>query len=114
MLEAYKAFWRQSFDFRGKTTRVNFWLASAANAVVLIGVIAIGAALVALLGDGATAIPLTLAIIYGFAAVVPNLSIQIRRLRDAGFSPWSLLICLVPYIGGIALFVLYLRPSKAR
>ena len=104
VIQSYKAFWVKSFAFEGKTGRADFWLAAAANAIVLIVFLLLGAILVALIGDSATFAPLALVIIYSIAAIVPNITIQVRRLRDAGFNPWLLLISLVPYVGGIILF----------
>jgi uncharacterized membrane protein YhaH (DUF805 family) len=49
--------------------------------------------------------------IVGVAHILPSLSIQARRLRDAGFSPYLVLLLLAPF-GGLVLFVLALFPSK--
>jgi len=112
VIQSYKAFWVKSFAFEGKTDLADFWLAVAANAIVLILFLLFGRILVALIGDSATFAPFAPVVIYLIAAIVPNISIQVRRLRDAGFNPWLLLISLVPYVGGIILFVMYLQPSK--
>jgi len=113
MINSYRSFWRKSFDFKGRTARPDFWLAAAANTIVIIAVLALGALLVGLWGDSATAGPITFLVIYSLGAIVPNISIQVRRLRDAGFSPWLLLLSLIPYLGGIILFIMYLQPSKS-
>jgi uncharacterized membrane protein YhaH (DUF805 family) len=112
MINSYRSFWRKSFDYKGRTERADFWLAVGANAIVIIAVLALGALLVGLWGDSATAGPIAFLVIYSLAAILPNISIQARRLRDAGFSPWLLLLSLIPYIGGIILFIMYLQPSK--
>ena len=54
-----------------------------------------------------TGVPLAI----GLAHLVPNLAIAVRRLRDAGFSPFLIFIALVPF-GGIALFVMAFFESK--
>ena len=112
MIQSYKAFWVKAFAFAGRTSRADFWLAAAANAIVLILFLLFGAVLVGMFGDSATSVPLVIAVIYSIAAIVPNISIQVRRLRDAGHNPWLLLISLIPYVGGIILFIMYLQPSK--
>ena len=43
--------------------------------------------------------------------ICPLFCVQIRRLHDAGFSGWFVLLSLVPYLGGIALFVMTLLKS---
>jgi len=113
VLESYKSFWRKSFVFDAKTTRADFWLTAAANAIVILAMLLMGALLVSALGDSASFAPLAFVVLYSVAAIVPNISIQIRRLRDAGFNPWLLLISLIPYVGGIILFVMYLQPTKS-
>lgn len=49
--------------------------------------------------------------IVGVAHILPSLAIQVRRLRDAGFSPYLVFLLLVPF-GSLALFVLAFFPSK--
>ena len=49
--------------------------------------------------------------IVGIAHILPSLSIQTRRLRDAGFSPYLTFLLLAPF-GGLVLFVLAFFPSK--
>ena len=51
-------------------------------------------------------------IIYTLALLLPGLGIAARRLRDGGFTPWLLLLGLIPVIGWIALIILYIMPSK--
>lgn len=38
----------------------------------------------------------------------------VRRLRDAGLSPWLVLMMLIPVIGTIALIVIFCRPSRCQ
>ena len=45
---------------------------------------------------------------------IPNIAIQVRRLRDAAKKPWWLLISLVPLIGTITLLIFYTNPSKEK
>ena len=113
MIDSYRAFWVKSFVFEGKANRVDFWLAVAANVIILVIFLALIAILVALVGDSVAIAPIALVVIYSVATIVPNISIQVRRLRDAGFNPWFLLVSLIPYAGGLILFMMYLQPSKA-
>ena len=91
-------------DFSGKATRTQFWLWILFSFLVfLVLSIALG-----FLGK-------TGGIIYfvcELAVLLPSLAIAARRLRDGGFTPWLLLLMLVPFIGWLVLFVLYLLPSK--
>ena len=60
-------------------------------------------------------------IIFGLIVLIPQLSLQFRRLRDAGIHPaWGLLSCmgLVPFlvffsfIGSIVLIIMSCQPTK--
>ena len=46
-------------------------------------------------------------IIYVLAVFIPSLAVAVRRLHDVGKSGWFYLISLIPLIGGIWLFVLF-------
>ncbi len=50
---------------------------------------------------------------FGFllASFLPSLAVQCRRLRDAGLSPWFVLLGLIPLIG-VALLFMCIVPSK--
>lgn len=49
--------------------------------------------------------------LYALATVVPSIAIAVRRLRDAGYSPWLLLIGLIPIVN-LVLIYFYVQPSK--
>ncbi len=46
--------------------------------------------------------------------VIPGITVTIRRLHDVGLSGWLVLLGLVPYVGGLFLFIVSLIPSQAR
>lgn len=112
MLEAYKAFWKNSFDFKGRTRRADFWLAGLANVLAALAFFIISLLFIALVGDFAPVVPSIILPVFVVATIVPSISIEARRLRDAGFSPWFLLLTFVPYVG-LVLFIMFLQPSKA-
>ena len=53
---------------------------------------------------------------YGFSlgSLIPSVSIQVRRLRDASRNPLWILISFVPFIGGIVLLIFYQSPSRTK
>lgn len=55
------------------------------------------------------------ALFYGLVcllAIVPSIAVCVRRLHDTGRSGWWYFIQLVPFIGGIWLFILMLLDSQ--
>ena len=59
--------------------------------------------------------PLTMLLIiyplWSLAIFLPTLAMTVRRIRDAGLSPWLIFVALAP-LGSLAIFVFTLLPSK--
>lgn len=53
-------------------------------------------------------------VLVSLALVVPAICVSIRRLHDIGLSGWLFLLGLVPYVGGLFLFVCSLIPSSEK
>ncbi len=100
--QAIKTCFSKYVDFSGRASRSEYWfwqlfVVLCAIAVLILSVI----------------VHLFAVLFLGFLGLfLPGLAVGARRLRDGGFSPWLLFIALVPYLGGIALLVLYCMPSK--
>ena len=135
MIKAYIDFWKRAFDFRGRSTRPDYWWVYLIN-VIINTILVVGFVLIpffsnvsndpAILNDSAEIQKMILKymspiIIFGLIILIPQLSLQFRRLRDAGIHPaWGLLSCmgLVPilaffsFIGSIVLIVMSCQPTK--
>ena len=99
-------------DFSGLTSRKEFWLCYVAMIVASVGLTGLVLLLMAVAGVSGGLIATILCSIVGLGLVVPGLAISVRRLRDAGLSPWLLLVSLVPGLGALALLVMYCLPTK--
>lgn len=55
--------------------------------------------------------PTAVAAVWFLAAIVPGISLFIRRVRDAGYSPWMSLFLLAGPIGAVVFLVLLCQPS---
>jgi uncharacterized membrane protein YhaH (DUF805 family) len=62
---------------------------------------------------GASVVIPRLSLIVLLVFVLPQLAVAARRLRDAGLSPFFLFLGLLPFLGSIALLIMYCQPSKA-
>ena len=73
------------------------------------------AAIAEAVGDDVVSVPLVLFYIIflvgSLAIVVPSLAVTVRRLHDANYSGWLVLINLIPWIGAIILLVFCLQDS---
>ncbi len=89
---AYKEFWLQATNFNGKTTRSDWWLVQLANLIISF-----------------LSIPIFLRTIgfnvYGIICILPQITMDIRRLRDFGKNWKWIFINLIPILGWIIWFV---------
>ena len=103
MIEAFVSGWQRSFDYAGRSRRPDFWWFVLANFIALM--------ILAILAVTAKGFAIAVYVIYTIAQIFPSLSLTVRRLRDSGKAwPW-IFIQLLPFIGGIWLFVLLAQPS---
>ena len=96
-------------EFRGRSSRSEYgyiWLFSVCISLLAFVVVSFFA-------DIATALDILTVLIglYALATIVPSLALIVRRLRDAGYSPFWIFIGLVPFVGGIWLLILCLYDS---
>ncbi len=101
MIESYVKFWKNYVNFSGKSNRPDFWWAFLCNIIVsiLIGVVG------ALIG-----FPI-LGTIFSLAILIPQISITVRRLRDAGFH-WAWILLELTGIGAIVVLIMCAMESK--
>jgi len=92
--------WKNYADFHGRANKRDYWMAYLIHFLVsiVVGVIAF------MTIDA-------LSYIYALAAIVPSLSIIVRRLRDAGKEWFWIFTVLIPCIGWIWLIILLVKPS---
>ena len=126
-IEAYKAYWKNFFNFNDRTSRAGYWWVFLMNNVIIQSILAViqtaslgTAALLA--GPDLMANPfaafsviagsMVISSIWSIINIIPGLAICVRRLHDRGRSwPW-IFICLIPLVGAIILIVMLASPSK--
>ncbi|MFR8245741.1 MAG: DUF805 domain-containing protein [Streptococcus sp.] len=135
MIKAYIDFWKRAFDFSGRSTRPDYWWVYLIN-VIISTILVVGFVLIpffsnvshnpALLNNQTELQKIIFSLClatnaFSLIELIPQLSLQIRRLRDAGFHPaWVLLsyIGLIPFlafftvIGSIVLLIMSCQPTK--
>ena len=98
MKQSVKSVLSQYATFSGRASRSEYWwfhLALWLSFVLLI---------VPLIG-------ILIYVVIVLGSIIPSVAVSARRLHDSNKSGWYQLIGLVPFIGGIALIVLYTLPS---
>ena len=117
MFKAYKKYWMGYFDFTGRSSRSDYWLAVLANTIVTIILFSI--VIVVTVFDSPNShyhiifiLLYFLAMLYFFANYIPSIALQVRRLRDAGYNWPYIFVTFIPFVGPIIFIVLLCKPTK--
>ena len=120
--EAARRFFKKYATFTGRASRSEYWwwtLISAVVGIVLNIIMSVAGSAGATVNDSGAMVPgpgaivgVILLVIWGLAVIVPSLALTVRRLHDVNFSGWMILIGLVPFLGGLALLIFTILPSK--
>ncbi len=120
LISAYKKFFKNYANFKSRSSRADYWLATAANAVVtaVIALLSLPATVAYSLGydEGVIVTALSLlmilscfiSVIYALVTIVPSISLTIRRLHDTGKSALWLLVMIFPLAGSVLFLVFML------
>ncbi|HZA05457.1 MAG TPA: DUF805 domain-containing protein [Propionibacteriaceae bacterium] len=105
--------------FSGRASRGEYWwwvlFTSGVGLLLGIPALALGTATSPDGGQtpGAPAIPFLVALLVFYLVVlVPSIAVTVRRLHDAGYSGWLVLLNLIPWLGGLILLVFTLLPAS--
>lgn len=128
MGQAWNRFWRKYADFSGRASRSEFWFAYLWFFILMFGsyfvfailfavVASIGSAVDGSSGNGAAygigAGVIGLLWLAGFiAAMIPMISVAVRRLHDAGYPGYYYFMGFIPLVGGILLLVYFASESR--
>lgn len=100
---AIKNFYLKAFKFKGRATRAEFWWVELYYTLTLFTLIFISARI--------SESFLALVAVFILINAIPMLSLQVRRFHDIGYSAWSLLFYMIPYIGGLCCLFLFAWPG---
>ena len=89
---AYKEFWIKATEFNGFTSRSDWWLVQLANLIISLITIPI---FLKTFGFNA----------YGLVCIIPQIAIDIRRIRDFGKDWKWIFINLILFFGWILSFI---------
>ena len=90
--KAYKDFWLKATDFKSKTIRSDWWLVQLANLTLSIFTLPI---FLRTFGFN----------VYGVICILPQIAIDIRRIRDFGKDWKWIFVNLIPVLGWIIWFI---------
>jgi uncharacterized membrane protein YhaH (DUF805 family) len=100
-------------DFSGRSRRKEYWMFTLGLILAFLLLFALFAAFAATAGSsgsddfesmvGGTGV-IVFVVAY-LAILIPSIAVQVRRMHDQDKSGWFVLLSLIPYIGGIIIFV---------
>jgi uncharacterized membrane protein YhaH (DUF805 family) len=103
--------WDQYADFSSRARRKEFWMFYLFNMLIFILFYLLIALAFAFGDETLLMLVIALFVIYLLAAFIPYLAVTVRRLHDTGKSGWTILISLIPLIGGFLLLIFLLTDS---
>ncbi|MBQ1518871.1 MAG: DUF805 domain-containing protein [Ruminococcus sp.] len=122
-VDAVKLFFKNYANFSGRSTRSEYWWVVCFEIIFIVIALFIMTFLYRISSTGVTnsnvsgngkvggiaaGIFLIFLLLAGLGLVIPGLSLGVRRLHDTGKSGMMYLLCLVPYIGSIILFIIFI------
>lgn len=106
MIEAYKKFLNNYFNFKGRSTRSDYWYVVLANFII-----GFTLGFISSLIPSLTNLFTTLSYMYSLAIIVPALALIVRRLHDINKSGWYYLLTLIPIVGQIIVIIFFCTSS---
>ncbi|MBV9314357.1 MAG: DUF805 domain-containing protein [Pseudonocardia sp.] len=112
----YIAVLKNYVGFHGRARRLEFWMFTLINMVVIVVLYIIDlqlgtASFAESSGSGGWGFFGGLGLLsglYSLAVFLPTFAVQIRRLHDTDRSGWWLLIGLIPFIGSLVLLIFFI------
>lgn len=113
--QAFKLFFSRTFDFKGRSSRREFWLGVLPNAIIML--VLLGLLVYSLLGFAQIINKFSIAMIVIFALfcvveLLPSISLIFRRMHDIGKSGWYISVLLIPIVGFVWYLYLVTRESN--
>lgn len=111
---AHQLFFTRAFDFKGRSSREEFWYGVFPNAVIML--VLTGLLLYGLLGFGSiinvfSILMIVLLSVFCAVELIPSLALMTRRMHDIGKSGKYIAVLLIPVAGYVWYLYLVTRPT---
>lgn len=111
-MKHYLDAWRKMATFKERSTRKEFWMFFGINLGVMAAIIFLIVMFTAISAEIPAVFFSILYLMYVLVAVIPTVSISVRRLHDVGRSGWMYLLGFIPVAGPIIMLVFSLQVSQ--
>tara|TARA_B100000073_G_scaffold199012_1_gene164766 strand:+ start:296 stop:799 length:504 start_codon:yes stop_codon:yes gene_type:complete len=120
MIKSYLSAWKKSFDFKGKTTRKEYWQFLILNSIIF-GFLFLPILIGAYYFNDFDSLPVSVTRLFLpiysivflslFGSIWVTLPLTVRRIRDVGMSwKWIFFVSL-PYVGSVFVLIFLTRSS---
>jgi len=100
LLDNYIAVLRKYLGFTGRASRREFWMFVFVN--LIIGIVFFILTRIPIL----RVIFWIVLILFILAVIIPSIALGIRRMHDINLGGWFVLLCLIPFVNLIVVFIL--------
>lgn len=112
--QAFKLFFVRACDFKGRTSRKEFWLGILPNAIIMVILLALLVCGLTMFETALNPFGIFMIVAFGLFCVIellPSISLIFRRMHDIGKSGAYIFTLFVPIMGFVWYIYLVTRPS---
>lgn len=98
----FKLFWTRAFDYKGHTSRSEFWWGVLGNAIIMVILLALLIVSLTLFTpqiNPFSGIMIALFALFCLVELLPSVTLIIRRMHDIGRSGFFIFVLFIPVIG---------------
>ncbi len=109
----FKLFWKRAFDYKGYTSRSEFWWGVLGNALIMLVLLALLIVSLTCMPTPINNFSVTMIVLFSLFCLVellPSITLIIRRMHDIGRSGYFLFVLFIPIVGFI--WYIYLVTRK--
>ncbi len=114
MKNGFLLFWTRSFDYKGRTSRAEFWSGVLGNAIIMLALLIALIISLTCFSPAINTFSIIMIIFFSLFCLVellPSITLIIRRMHDIGKSGFYIFVLFIPLVGFIWYLYLVTRPS---
>ena len=104
LINGFKLFWTRAFDYKGYSSRSEFWWGVLGNAIImliLLTLLIVGLTCISPQMNTFSKIMIILFALFCIVELLPSITLIIRRMHDIGRSGFFIFVLFIPVIGYI-------------
>ena len=110
MVDAVKLMFSNYSNFKGRTSRHDFWFAILGYFIMAL-IVGFVAGFISGITGGGKEITTTITGIFELVTILPLISMEVRRLHDVNKAGWWIFIETIPIVGAIILLIFFCSAS---